>query len=416
MFSMALFAQAIEGIRIALGALTANILRTSLTIIGVVVGIAVVIVMGWLLQGLDNAFENTIQIFGNDVLYVDKFDWSGRVDWSEMRNRKDITLNQATRVQELLTSAQSIAPTMRSRGESIKKGNTKTNNATIFGTTSDYTSILGENISDGRFLSPFEDQFQQNVAVIGYALVENLFPHENPVGQTIKIKGRPFTVIGTLKKRATFLLKDVDNQIFIPLQSYLSIFGRNRSITLAIKAESEQQLDAVRDETMGVMRRVRNIAPGDKEDFGINEAQQFRDQIAVLRAMLWTTGIGLTALSFIVGVIGIVNIMFVAVSERTKEIGIRKALGAPKRAILFQFLVEASTLCLIGAIIAFALCSLAIALLTSFVEAASVLSPYIPPHILLVATVVSIAVGIGAGLVPAFRAAKMDAVAALRAD
>lgn len=413
---MAFIAQAVEGVRIALSALAANLLRTALTILGVVVGISVVIIMGWLLQGLDTAFENTIQIFGNDVLYVDKFDWSGRVEWSEQRNRKDITLSQAEKVQELMASAQSVVPTIRTQGEQVKKGNVRMNNAVIFGTTSDYTDILGENIAEGRFLSPIEDQFQQNVVVIGYALVENLFPHENPIGQTIKIKGRPFTVIGTLKKRATFLIKQVDNQIFIPLQSYLSMYGRNRSITLAVKANSGQQLDAVRDETIGIMRRVRNIAPGDKEDFGVNEAQQFRDQVAVLRTLLWTTGIGLTALSFVVGVIGIVNIMFVAVSERTKEIGVRKALGAPRRAILFQFLVEAATLCLIGAAIAFALCSLAIVIITTSFEQASALPSYIPPHLLLIATAVSIAVGMAAGIVPAFRAAKMDAVMALRTD
>lgn len=413
---MAFIAQAVEGVRIALGALAANILRTSLTILGIVVGIVVVILMGWSLQGLDTVFENTIQMFGDDVLYVDKFDWSGRVDWSEMRNRKDITLSQATKAQELLTSAQSVVPTIRGNGNQVKKGNVKANSVIVFGTTSDYTTILGENIASGRFLSPFEDRFQQNVVVIGDALVQNLFPNENPIGQIIKIKGRPFTVIGTVKKRATFLFKQADNQIFIPLRSYLALYGRNRSITLAIKAGNEQQLDAVRDETIGVMRRVRNIEPGEKEDFGINEAQQFRDQVAAFRAVVWTTGIGLTALSFIVGVIGIVNIMFVAVSERTKEIGIRKALGAPRRAILFQFLVEAATLCLVGAFIAFALCSAVIAAITTSFEQASSLPPYIPPHLLFIATVVSILVGIAAGIVPAFRAAKMDVVAALRTD
>lgn len=411
---MAFLAQAVEGVRIALGALAANILRTSLTILGIVVGIFFVIMMGWALQGLDTVFENTIQMFGDDVLYVDKFDWSGRVEWSEMRNRKDITLNQATKAQELIASAQSIVPTIRGNSNQVKKGNIRTNGVIIFGTTSDYTAILGENIASGRFLSPFEDRFRQNVVVIGDALVQNLFPKENPIGKIIKIKGRPFTVIGTVKKRATFLFKQADNQAFIPLQSYLSIYGRNRSITLAIKAGSEQKLDVVRDETMGVMRRVRNIEPGEKEDFGINEAQQFRDQLATFRTIVWTTGIGLTALSLIVGIIGIVNIMFVAVSERTKEIGIRKALGAPRRAILFQFLVEAATLCLVGASIAFALCSVVIFAITAFFEQASALSPYIPPHLLFIATVVSIAVGMGAGLIPAFRAAKMDVVAALR--
>jgi putative ABC transport system permease protein len=413
---MALFAQAVEGVRIALGALRTNLLRTSLTTLGVVVGIAFVILMGWFLQGLDKALDDTISLFGNDVLYIDKFDWSGREDWNQMRNRKDITLSQAEEVEQLLTTPQAVVPTIRRQGIQVKRENHKVSNTIMFGTLSTYAPLLGDQVAEGRFLSPIEDHFRQNVVVIGYALAESLFPGSDPIGQEVKIKGRNFRVIGVLKKRATFMFKEVDNEFYIPLKSFMSIFGGGSSLTIAVKAGGEDRMDEVRAETIGVMRRVRNLVPGQKEDFGLNEAQQFRDQIATLRLTVWSAGIGLTALSFIVGVIGIVNIMFVAVTERTKEIGIRKALGAPRRTILFQFLVESATLCLMGALVAFIFCSILMFIITTTFDWASFLPTFISPSLLFIATAVSIAVGIIAGIIPAFRAAKMDPVTALRFD
>lgn len=413
---MALFAQAVEGVRIALGALRTNLLRTSLTTLGVVVGIAFVILMGWFLQGLDKALNDTISLFGDDVLYIDKFDWSGREDWDKMRNRKDITLAQAEEVEQLLTTPQTVVPTVRKQGIQVKRDNLKISNTTLLGTLSTYAPLLGDQVAEGRFLSPIEDHFRQNVVVIGFALAGSLFPNDNPIGQEVKIKGRNFTVIGVLKKRATFMFKEVDNELYIPLKSYLSIFGGGSSLTIAVKAGGEDRMDEVRAETIGVMRRVRNLNPGEKEDFGLNEAQQFRDQIATLRVTVWSAGIGLTALSFIVGVIGIINIMFVAVTERTKEIGIRKALGAPKRTIVFQFLVESATLGLMGALVAFVFCSVLMLIITTAFEWASFLPTFISLDLLLIATVVSVLVGIIAGVIPAFRAARMDPVMALRFD
>lgn len=413
---MAIFAQVLEGIRIALGALRNNLLRTILTTLGVVGGIVCVVLMGVLLQGLDKAMNDIISLFGNDVLYLDKFDWSGGVDWKEMRNRKDITLEQVEEFEELMTTPQTIAPLARQEGVTVKRDGERVNGAIIVGTTSDYSAMLGDVVASGRFLSPAEDQYRQNVAVIGYALAENLFPYEDPLGKTFKIRGRRFTVVGILEQRASLLIKHVDNEVYIPMRSYMAIYGSGTSVTIAVKAGSEDRLDNVRSEATGVMRRVRNIAPGADPDFGINEAQQFRDEVAGLRLIVWSAGIGLTALSFIVGVIGIVNIMFVAVSERTKEIGIRKAVGAPRRAIVFQFLVEAATLCLLGALVALVISSLLLFATTTLFDLDSFLPQFIPLHLLAIATTVSIGVGVVAGLLPAFRASRMDPVTALRSD
>lgn len=413
---MALLSQALEGVRIALGALRTNLLRTILTTLGVVVGVFVVVLMGWLLQGLDKALNDTISLFGNDVIYVDKFDWSGRKNWRDMMNRKPITLQQAEQLAGKLMTPQAVAPVARQQSETIKKDGDRTNNIMVIGTSSSYGEMLGDAVVAGRFLAPVEDQYRQNTAVIGYAIARTLFPREDPLGKTIKIQGRTFTIVGTLKQRSTFLFKEIDNELYIPLRSFLSIYGSQSSLSISIKAGSDLLMDEVRSETLGAMRSIRNVAPGDEPDFGMNEAQQFREQMAVFRMTVWGAGIGLTALSFIVGVIGIVNIMFVAVTERTKEIGVRKALGAPRRAILFQFLVEAATLCLLGAIVALVLSSAVMLAVTSFFEWASFLPAFVPLHLLAVATLVSIGVGVVAGLVPALRASKMDPVTALRFD
>ncbi len=193
------------------------------------------------------------------------------------------------------------------------------------------------------------------------------------------------------------------------------MFGTRGSLSIAVKAGGEDRIEDVRAETIGYMRQVRNLAPGANDDFAINESAAFKDQIAPIRAGVWGVGIGMTMLSFIVGVIGIMNIMFVSVTERTKEIGIRKALGAKRSSILFQFLVEASTLCFIGALISFVLCSLLMPAVVYGMEI-TFLSPYIPLNLLFIATCVSVVVGVVAGMVPASRASKLDPVDALRYD
>ena len=207
----------------------------------------------------------------------------------------------------------------------------------------------------------------------------------------------------------------VDNQVIIPISTFFGVYGMSsRSISIAVKAGTAEKLDETRAEATGLMRSVRNIPPGDEEDFSINETQTFKEQVETLRLATWGIGIGLTLLSFTVGIIGIMNIMFVSVTERTKEIGIRKSLGAKSTSILTQFLVESASLCLVGAVIAFVFCSIVIAIAVRLVPEADFLSPYVPPQLIIIAGIVSIIVGILAGIVPAMRASALDPVEALR--
>lgn len=209
----------------------------------------------------------------------------------------------------------------------------------------------------------------------------------------------------------------VDNRIVMPLNTFIKVYGKDRDYEIGVKAGGEN-LDEVRYETQGIMRSLRNIKPGDKDDFSINESKVFEEQSKVMRAAVYGVGIGMTMLSFIVGIIGIMNIMFVSVTERTKEIGTRKAVGAKSRSILLQFIIEATALCFIGALLSFIFCSILIyavaTILPKYIPETSFLTPFLPLNLLLLASAISLIVGVIAGVVPAMRAAKLSPIDALR--
>lgn len=404
----------IEGMRIAFQALRANMLRSLLTTLGVVIGITFVILMGWALKGLDAAFDSMIDSMGTNVLHVDKWDWFGGKRWQDVRNRKDITLEQAQKLMSRLTMAEMAVPTSWKWGASIKYGDENISGVSVNGTWSNYAFVSLGGLEDGRFFSSSEDQFNAHVVVIGFNVAQILFPRGDAVGKTVKIMGRPFLVIGSIKKRGTMMMDFLDNQVYIPLNVFMNMYGSNRSITIEVKARNVQELAELRQETIGALRSIRNVPYDKEDDFAINESQNFRDILATFRTGIWAVGLLMSGLSFLVGIIGIMNIMFVSVTERTKEIGIRKAVGAKSASILFQFLVEAASLCFLGALIAFVLCSVLIFTLATIFSDITFLSPYIPPQLLLIASLVSLATGVLAGIIPAFRASRMNPVDALR--
>lgn len=408
-----------ETVIIALEAMKANKLRSLLASLGVIIGISTVILMGWILGGLQSAMDETFRIIGVDMLYIDKWDWSGGKNWKLVRQRKDITFEQAQQLQERLSYAELVFPNARTWGGNIKYGNDVFNGISIIGTTTAHgMTSAGETIL-GRYFTPYEENVNAKVVVLGHKVYTTIFPDPNPIEQTIKINGHNFLIVGVIKKQGTMFFDFIDNQVFIPVGSFISIYGRhNRSISIGIKAGSEDYLDYVRAEARGIMRSIRNLQPNDEDDFSINETKAFENQVATIKQYVWGIGIGMTVLSFVVGIIGIMNIMFVSVTERTKEIGIRMAIGAKRRSIMFQFIVESSTLCLIGAFLSLIICSgiayLVATFLPTFVEETSFLLPYLPFELLIIASIVSIFVGVLSGLIPALRASRLDPVEALR--
>jgi len=411
----------IESFRLAGDSMKSNKLRTALAALGVVIGISFVILTGWIISGLDNALADTFNLIGQDMLYIDKWDWVGnRHSWKEIEHRKNITLRQAEEFCDRMKGAELTMPIARNWRTSVKVRRLKYDGIIALGTRYNYAETPAGDVVEGRFFSIFEDKINSNVVVVGYKVAQLLFPDGNVLNKEIRIKGKKFKVVGIVKKQSTMLMDFLDNQIYLPMGTFMSTFGgkRSRSVSIGVKVGNLDRMDAVRAESIGLMRLIRNLKPYQEDDFSINETKAFEEMVATMRKSVWGIGMGLTMLSFIVGIIGIMNIMFVSVSERTREIGIRKAIGAKKSSILTQFIVESASLCFIGAIISFVLCSaiifLAATLLPKANESLSFLSPLMPSQFLIIGASVSIFVGILAGLIPAFRAASLDPIEALR--
>ncbi len=424
----------IESIRPAFTALAANKMRAVLTTLGVVIGIFFVLLMGWVLDGLDRSFTQSFAFFGDDILYIDKFDWSGGSDWFSQRNRRGIDTRQFELFKERMHGAEYVVPTADRFSTDVRYNDLQLLGTTVFGTTSEYIDMFSGVMADGRFFSEGESDLGTNVVVLGYKVNENLFPQGDGIGRTVRIDGQPFTVIGVLPKRGTMLIDFVDNMVLIPIKRFFNIYGTRSSLTINVKAGGEDRLEDVRYEAIGVMRSVRSLKPGEENDFGVNSQEMFSQFIDVTRAVVWGVGLFMTGLAFLVGSIGIMNIMFVSVAERTREIGVRKAVGATRGRILTQFLIESIILCLLGAVIGLVLTSLIAAFRDELVNGIiallalvgladpettvnlSFLSTTIPPTQILIAVIVAVVVGMLAGIIPAFRAARLDPVEALRAE
>jgi putative ABC transport system permease protein len=414
------FTEFIETIKLAGESMRGNKMRSFLAALGVVIGISFVILTGWIISGLDNALEETINLIGQDMIYIDKWDWTGGKNWKLYEARKDITLKQAEEFCSRMKGAELAVPLVRKWAITIKAGNDSYDGISALGTRYTYSQTSAASIQEGRFFSIFEDQINTNVIVLGSKVAETLFPEGNALDKTVIIRGQKFEVIGIVKKQGTMLMDFVDNQVFLPVGAFMDVFGGQmlRSAEVGIKVGNMDNIDEIREEARGIMREIRNLQYYQDDDFSLNETKAFEETVASLRAYVWGIGIGLTMLSFIVGIIGIMNIMFVSVAERTREIGIRKAIGAKKASILMQFIVESAALCFFGAVISFVLCSTVIYLAATFLpkvwEATAFLKPVMPFQFLILGSVVSIIVGILAGLIPAMRAAKLDPVDSLR--
>ncbi|MGQ9819317.1 MAG: ABC transporter permease [Candidatus Kapaibacteriales bacterium] len=417
---MKIIDEILEGFTQSFDSMKSNKLRTFLATLGVVIGISFVVLMGWALSGLDNAFMQSIRTLGEDILYVDKWDWAGGKRWEEVRNRKPITLYQAKQLIKGATFAELAVPVASTWNVKVKVRNDIYSGLNVLGTSADYGQLPSGEVSEGRFFTPLEERSTANIAVLGYKVATSLFPNHSPLGQIIFIEGRKFLVVGVIKKQGTMFVDFMDDRIYIPLGTFLNIYGglRSKNISVAIKVKDIYQMDESREEVRGLMRSIRNLKPWQDDDFSINETKAFEEIIGKFRLYIWGTGIGMTILSFIVGIIGIMNIMFVSVAERTKEIGIRKAVGAKNRYILFQFLVESASLCIFGALSSIAFCSILVFLLATFlpkvVPDAGFLEPIIPFNFILIASIVAIIVGIFAGLLPAIRASRIDPIESLR--
>ena len=407
---MNFFTELREGLMISWSAIRANKLRSILTTLGIIIGIVTVTLMGTAIAGLNNSFLNSISSIGADVLYVDRASWiiQSQKEWIESQKRPVISLAMANALERQLSLASAIVPVAQNN-EPVKYKKRSSSDVNVIGTTEQFQVTGGLTVAQGRFLSAAECSGGRPVCVIGADVATNLFQRAPPLGEKILVDQRAFEVIGVLEKLGG--LGDnggADNEVIVPLPQFNNAFLDQPDYEIQVKAKRLDQLEDAREELRNVLRKIRHLAPGEPDNFNINQQDQFLELFHKVAGTIAGVGLFITGLSLFVGGIGIMNIMFVSVAERTREIGVRKAIGAKRRTILLQFLIEAACICLIGGAIALGIAWLATVALNKIMPAQMSLG------IVAISLLVSLLTGVLSGFFPAWRAARMNPVDALR--
>ncbi len=409
---MRFFQEKIESFKIAFSAIKTNKTRGILTALGIIIGILAVVTTMTVANGLGNNFKESISAVGSDVLYVSRMPWIITGNFFEFRNRPEITFKQSEKLERRLKKARAINPSTGSR-KNIKFRSEVLEGIVIVGTTDDQIQVANSLPEYGRFLTALDIQNKRFVCVIGTEIRDNLFKNVDPINKKIKIGFYNFRVVGVMEKQGSagfFGGPNFDRRIFIPITSFMKAFGSsNREFDIAIKVPSQQEIDNFKYEIIGEMRKIRKLKPMERDDFSINSMDTLMAAYNNVMGVVVLIGLVITSISLFVGGIGVMNIMFVSVTERTREIGIRKAIGARRRTILTQFLFESSSICLVGGLGGLLLSFLVASLINKYLMPASV-----SMGIAIVAIVVSILVGVISGIIPAFRASRLDPIEALR--
>lgn len=401
----------IEGSKIAMNAIWTNKTRAILTTTCIVIGIVSVTAMNTITDGVDRAFEESMDMLGRNVVYVEKWPWGlggGEYKWWEYRNRREMQLSYVEELKRLTPEASEVAA-IANRNTTIRFEDRNAENVGLNGVTASYFQTAGLNIAEGRAFNEADVQRASKVVVMGASVVEALFINQNPIGKQVRIRGKRFTVIGTLEKQGNFLgLEDTDNRIIMPISAYGTIYGLRWGIQLAVQFPSEEAMEEGEYEVIGAMRQIRQLDPLEDDDFAINKAALFEQEFNSMKFAIYGIGIFLTGLALFVGGIGVMNIMFVSVKERTKEIGIRKAVGAKSWEILLQFLMESIVICIVGGIFGVLFSIGVTQLINQFFVA------YMDWATVLNAILICAFVGILFGYLPSSKAAKSDPIESLR--
>ena len=397
-----------ESLLIALDALKQHRLRAILATLGIVIGITMVVGIASIIDGLNKAFYSSISALGSDTLYIQKIPWFAEDFWT-YRNRKDLTLKEANAVKEYATLASAVSP-MVGTSRDVKFGSQKLNDVIIIGTNDEFRETGNALPELGRFLSELDAHRNRHVCVLGYEASQKLFENVNPLGRTIKLGGHPFQDIGVLEEKGKFLGIDMDTRVYIPIGAFNNLFGiRKRYMTIGVKVVDQERIEDAKDELRGILRRVRRVPPDKEDDFAINQQDVFSRLYNSLTGGLWAAAIGIAAISLLVGGIGIMNILLVSVTERIREIGIRKAIGARRRDILWQFLIESLAITAVGGAIGFFI-GLGLGKLVSAVT-------FLPSSLAVWMVYIGIgfvtAVGLLFGIYPASKAARLNPIDAL---
>jgi putative ABC transport system permease protein len=402
--------EVLENIRIAALALGGNRLRTVLTLIGIGIGVATLIGIVGIIQGLNHSFSEQVSKMGASSLNVSKWPWITMGDWWKYRNRPNLTMRDVDAVRRESTLAGAIAPVVQDQRE-IKFGDDSVATVNIVGSTEEFAEIRGSFPQYGRFLVGSDNDFLRRVVVLGPDVTDQLFGSgELALGHKVRIGGEDFQVVGVLERKGSLLGQSMDLIAIIPFMTFTNDFGGKHSVTISVSAQEPGAVNALEDELISILRRSRSLGPAQDDNFTINRQEQLTRVYDNLTSALYGVATGVGLITLIVGGIGIMNIMLVSVRERTREIGVRRALGARRRTIVMQFLFESIAVSVVGGLFGTAV-GLAGAKLISEITP---LAAAVTPSAVLLGVVFSTMVGIIFGLWPAWSAATLDPVEALR--
>jgi putative ABC transport system permease protein len=396
-----------ETILIAFRSLWANKLRTGLTVLGVIIGIGTIIGMLSLINGINEAVANEFRRLGPNVIYITRYEPGLHVGFSRQERRR-LELKEVEALRKRCDSIDRISMVSENRSRVAYRGN-KTGMVTVMGVQADYDEVTSLELDDGRFFISVEER-RSRPCVIGAGVAEGLFGRTSPMGKRVEIEGHRFTVIGVLEEAGVVLGSSYDETVFIPYQRGRTIFGQTPHEYVMLLPESETDVgDAIEDIRLS-LRTIRHISLDKEDDFAISTTETLLATYKKLTSSIYWVMRIVASIALLVSGIGIMNIMFVVVMERTREIGLRKAVGAPRLAIAGQFLVESVVMTLFGGVIGIGLGFL----IRLGVAAGTPLPATVPIWAVPVSLGICCAVGIFFGMVPALRASGLDPVRALR--
>lgn len=402
-----------ENLSLALDVVRTHKMRSFLTLLGIIIGVSAIIGMQSLIKGFQKDIERQMQRLGTNVFQVQKYPaiQTGGSDREKYRNRKNITVEEARAIEEHCSLVEYVGPEVWRFGVTVKYKAKKTSpTMTLAGGVPAFFPNNSYYIEEGRALTEIDVEHNRHVIVIGQETLEELFPFKSPMGDEVIIDGHRYQVIGTIEEQGSRFGESKDNRVVIPITVYQKYYGKEQSINITLQSKSPELFEAAQEEVIGVLRAVRKVPPGEPNDFEIWSTETILETFNNITRSVRIGAIVIVSFALLVAGIGIMNIMLVSISERTREIGIRAAIGAKRRDILFQFLVEAVFLSEIGGIIGI-LIGVGIG---QFVALVSPVPSAIPLWTIILGFGFCSVVGLVFGVYPATKASRMDPIEALR--